>query len=210
LNSRSSTIAELIGVSDNIGPVLWLRNFMVAQGFDIKKNVIYQDNMSSILLEKNGKHSSGKNTRHVDIRYFFITDCIQKGLVSVEYCPTEEMIADFFTKPLQGSQFYKLRAFIMGLDYPAPTGRQECVGQAVAVVDHARLNSSARTGVQAPMIRMELLKAKPKYDGSSPPVTDAQNSSTKPKNLKTKIPSQSERILKKSYAEIVRSGKKRE
>jgi hypothetical protein len=95
LNSKSSTIAELIGVSDIIGPVLWLKNFMEAQGYEIRRNIIYQDNMSTMLLEKNGKHSSGKNTRHIDIRYFFITDCIQKGLVMVEYCTTEEMIADF-------------------------------------------------------------------------------------------------------------------
>jgi hypothetical protein len=41
LNSKSSTVAELIGVSDAIGLVLWLRNFMEAQGFEIKQNVTY-------------------------------------------------------------------------------------------------------------------------------------------------------------------------
>ena len=183
---------------------------MEAQGYEIKRNIIYQDNMSTMLLEKNGKHISGKNTRHVDIRYFFITDCIQKGLVTVEYCPTEEMIADFFTKPLQGSQFYKLRAFVMGLDYPAPIGRQECVEGAVAAMGHARLQNGARTGVQTPMIKLESLRSKSTNDGCSLPVSDAVNLSTESAKLKTKIPSQLVRILKKSYAEIVRSGKKRE
>ena len=71
--------------------------------------------MSSILLEKNGKRSSGRNTRHMEIRYFFITDNMNRKRVRVEYCPTKLMWADFFTKPLHGSQFRLLRALIMNL-----------------------------------------------------------------------------------------------
>ena len=52
----------------------------------------------------------------MDIRYFFITDCVKKGLASIEYCPTEEMHGDFFTKPLQGSLLHAHRAMILGLD----------------------------------------------------------------------------------------------
>jgi hypothetical protein len=51
-------------------------------------------------MEKNGKASSGKRTRHINIRYFFVVDRVQSGEVSIEYCPTREMIGDFFTKPL--------------------------------------------------------------------------------------------------------------
>ena len=64
-------------------------------------------------MERNGKFSSSKRTKHIDMRYFFITDRIEKKEVSVEYCPTEEMIGDFFTKPLQGSLFRKFRALIL-------------------------------------------------------------------------------------------------
>jgi hypothetical protein len=49
------------------------------------------------------------------IRYFFCADCIKKGELSVEYCPTLDMIADYFTKPLQGSLFRKLRDLIIGV-----------------------------------------------------------------------------------------------
>lgn len=48
------------------------------------------------------------------MRYFFITDRISKGEVRVEWCPNKEMIADFMTKPLQGSAFKKFRDLIMG------------------------------------------------------------------------------------------------
>ena len=67
LNTRSSTEAELVGVNDAMGIVLWTRLFLEAQGYKINDNVIYQDNQSAILLEKNGKVSSSKRTRHFDI-----------------------------------------------------------------------------------------------------------------------------------------------
>jgi hypothetical protein len=68
-----------------------------------------------MLLEKNGRASSSKRTRHINIRYFFVTDRINAKEISVEYCPTGEMIADFFTKPLQGSLFKKFRDQIMNV-----------------------------------------------------------------------------------------------
>ena len=84
------------------------------QGYKIKKNILYQDNKSTILLENNGKLSSGKRTRAINIRYFFLTDQIKQGNVQVEYCPTKDMIGDYMTKPLQGELFYKFKKAIMG------------------------------------------------------------------------------------------------
>ena len=66
-------------------------------------------------LEQNGKRSSGKRNRHINIRYFFVTDGIAAGELSVEYCPTMDMIADYFTKLLQGSQFRIFRNVILGI-----------------------------------------------------------------------------------------------
>ena len=62
LNTRSSTEAELVAVDDVATMVLWTKLFLEAQGWVIKKNIIYQDNKSAILLEVNGKKSSGKRT----------------------------------------------------------------------------------------------------------------------------------------------------
>jgi len=114
LNTRSSTEAELVGADDMSTMILWTRLFMEAQGYGIKKNILYQDNKSTILLEENGKRSSSKRTRAFNIRYFFLTDQIEKGNVIVEYCPTGEMTADFMSKPLQGKLFEKFRKLIMG------------------------------------------------------------------------------------------------
>lgn len=81
LNTRSSTEAELVGVKDAMALILWVRLFLRAQGFKVTDNIVYQDNQSTILLANNGKKSSGKKTRHIEIRYYFITDNIAKGNV---------------------------------------------------------------------------------------------------------------------------------
>jgi hypothetical protein len=88
---------------------------MECQGYPIEKNILFQDNKSTILLENNDKKSSSKRTRPLNIRYFFLTaDQIEKGNVIVEYCPTGKMVADFFSKPLQGQLFKKFHRAIMG------------------------------------------------------------------------------------------------
>ena len=77
-------------------------------------NVLHQDNKSAMLLEENGKRSSGKHTRAVNVRYFMITNQIEKGNSEVAYCPTDDMVGDYMTKGLQGLKFGKFRTVIMG------------------------------------------------------------------------------------------------
>ncbi|MGC8537318.1 MAG: Ty1/Copia family ribonuclease HI, partial [Rhizomicrobium sp.] len=79
LNTRSSTEAELVGADDAATMILWTKLFMEAQGHTIEKNILYQDNKSTILLENNGKRSSSKRTRAFNIRYFFLTYQVEKG-----------------------------------------------------------------------------------------------------------------------------------
>ena len=111
---RSSTECELVGIDDAATMIFWTKLFLEAQGYNIEKNIIYQDNKSAILLETNGKKSSSRRTRALNIRYFFITDQVEKGNADIEYCGTDDMIGDFFTKPLQGEKFRKFRDSIMG------------------------------------------------------------------------------------------------
>jgi hypothetical protein len=69
-----------------------------------------------MLLEKNGRGSSSKRTRHVNVRCFFVTDRIKANEMSVEHCPTGDMRGDFFTKPPQGSLFRKFRNLVMNVE----------------------------------------------------------------------------------------------
>ena len=114
LNTSSSTTSELVGVDQVLPMVMWTPLFLEAQGYKVKNNIVYQDNKSMILLEKNGKRSSGKRTRVLNIRYFMITDQIEKGNLEIRYCPTNDMVGDFMSKGLQGVKFNKFRKIIMG------------------------------------------------------------------------------------------------
>jgi len=87
--------------------VIWTRNFLEAQGYKVTDNIMFQDNQSAMLLEKNGKWSSSKQIRHINIKYFLVTNWIGAGEMTVELCPTGKMLAGYFTKPLQGGAFLK-------------------------------------------------------------------------------------------------------
>ena len=74
---------------------------------------LYQDNISTQLLMKNGRFSSGKRTKHIKAKFFFIKDKVDNGEMRIRDCPTGEMWADVLTKPLQGLAFKQMRAQLM-------------------------------------------------------------------------------------------------
>ena len=164
INTRSSTEAELVSVDDIISKVLWTKLFMEGQGIDVEENLMFRDNQSSMKLELNGKASSGKRTRHFNIKYFFITDLIKRGEVSIEYCPTDAMLSDYMTKPLLGEKFKFFRKALMNLP-EQPIGQQECVGN----------NGPIKDGISnpLPMTYREAL---------SKPVTTRRQAASKPVN----------------------------
>ena len=115
INTRSSTEAELVGFDDMVSKVMWSKLFLEAQGYKVRKNIVFQDNMSTMQLAKNGLASAGKRSRHLNIRLFFMTDLIDRNELDVKCCPTEEMTSDFMTKPTQGKTFVRFRNDVMNL-----------------------------------------------------------------------------------------------
>ncbi len=87
---------------------------MQEHSIKVTDNILYQDNKSAIFLEKNGRASSSKRTKHIEIQYYYVADCIAKGDLLVVWCPTSKMIADFLTKLLQGKMFQQFRDVLMG------------------------------------------------------------------------------------------------
>jgi hypothetical protein len=65
---------------------------------------------TAIPLAENGRSSIGKRSRHLDIRNFFMTDLINRKQVSVKFCHTDGMVADYMTKPLTGRKFQQYRS----------------------------------------------------------------------------------------------------
>ncbi len=114
LNTKSSTEAELVAASNYLPQSIWTHMFLEKQGYNIMEQVIYQDNESTMKLAKNGQQSSGPKTCHINIRFFFIKDRLQSERMMMIHCSTHGMLADFFTKPLQGSLFRCLKDIIKG------------------------------------------------------------------------------------------------
>ena len=112
-NTRSSTETELLTADMFMPEMLWSLHFIQAQGYNVECVGLYQDNISTQLLIKNGKMSSGKKTKHIKAKFFFIKDRVDDGEIKVIDCPTEEMWADVMTKPLQGTAFRVMRAELM-------------------------------------------------------------------------------------------------
>ena len=115
INTRSSTIAELVVVGDFLAKILWLQKFLHGLGYTLNKNVLLQDNTSTILMAKNGRSCLGKRNHAIDVRYFAIKDSIDRGDVEIKHVGTNFMVADYFTKCLQGEKFQRFRKLILGM-----------------------------------------------------------------------------------------------
>jgi hypothetical protein len=115
LNSKSSTEAEIIGMSDVLSQVIWTRDFLISQGHQLEPATVFQDNLSAIALANNGS-SKAERTRHIAIRFFFVKDRIELGEVKLQHLGTDEMVADLLTKPLQGEKFRYLRRLLLNYE----------------------------------------------------------------------------------------------
>ena len=102
--TKSSTEAELVGLSDTASQAIHTRRFLMAQGYDVGPAKIHQDNKSCIALLKRGGPGS-ERSRHIDIRYFWVAERVINGEIAIEHFGTEKMFANILTKPMQGSQF---------------------------------------------------------------------------------------------------------
>ena len=113
LNTRSSTETKLVSVDAYMPEVLWSLYFIQAQGYGVKYSKIRQDNVSTQMLETNGKFSSSRKTKHIKAKFFFIKDKVDSEEVKIVDCPAGVMWSDVLTKPLQGTEFRKMRAQLM-------------------------------------------------------------------------------------------------
>lgn len=115
LNAKSSTEAELIAVSDGLPHVLWIREFLIGQGFNLPPTRVFQDNLSTMAMLTNGR-ATAPSTRYIAIRFFWAKDRVDSNEIVFEAISTEEMIADIMTKPLVGLAFHRLRLALLGWD----------------------------------------------------------------------------------------------
>ncbi|KAM1489207.1 hypothetical protein ACFXTO_032488 [Malus domestica] len=105
----STAEAEYISASEATVQVIWLRFVLEDFGeLQTETTPVHCDNTTAIAITKNPVFH--QKTKHIDMRYHFIKDALQEGIIDLMYCPTEEQLADIFTKPLTKDRFNLLRS----------------------------------------------------------------------------------------------------
>lgn len=102
-----STEAEYIALASGAKEACWFRSILQEIGRVRVPIALNVDNTSAIRLAENAVFH--QRSKHLDIKYHFIRDLIQKGHVAVDYIPTEEQRADILTKPLLKTKFQEMR-----------------------------------------------------------------------------------------------------
>ncbi len=169
LNTRSSTETELYMADMFMPEILWSLHLIQAQGYEVECVGLYQDNIITQLLIKNGKMSSGKKTKHIKAKFFFIKDKIDDGEIRVLDCPAEEMWADIMTKPLQGTVFRVMQAELMNcpVNYEDPKLRTVTWKSEVAIPFKAPQECVRQNSIQTNKQRLKGLLRKPRYSQRS-------------------------------------------
>ena len=109
----SSTEAEYVALCSATQEAVWLRGLLKSIGFEqVQPTTVYEDNQGAIALSKNTKNHA--QTKHIDIKFHYIREAIEKNEIQLEYCPTELQIADALTKGLAKQRFEELRT-MMGI-----------------------------------------------------------------------------------------------
>lgn len=99
--TKSSTEAELVGLSDAANQGFHVRNFMLAQGYNISPLIVYQDNMSCIAILTRGG-SISERTRHISIRHFWLKERVAQKEAKIVHKASKLLFVNALTKPLQG------------------------------------------------------------------------------------------------------------
>ena len=108
--SLSTTKVEYIAARNCCSQLLWMKKLLSDYGISQDTMVVYCDNSSVIDISKNPVQHS--KTKHIEIRYHFIRDLVERKIVTLEYIPTKCQNADIFTKFLDRSKFKTLRQVI--------------------------------------------------------------------------------------------------
>jgi len=111
--AKSSSEAELYSMNSAVDLALWLKQLLAELKIHLKEIQVFEDNKSTIAMIESGTMT--KRSTHIGVRFFFIHDLITTGVLKVSYLPTDEQIADFFTKSLIGKKFRKF-VHLLGID----------------------------------------------------------------------------------------------
>ena len=111
--ATSTPEAEYIAMAHGLKELLWTYQILTTMGMQVELPMrVLEDNQACIQIADNP--ISQRKTRHIDIRYHFIRDYINDGYITVQYCPTKQILEDILTKAMHRPAFNRLRGKIIG------------------------------------------------------------------------------------------------
>ena len=112
----STTEAEYMAASHCTREAIWLRQLMAdVRCKQVGGTLVMCDNQGAIALAKNPVHHA--RTKHIDVQHHFVREKVERGLIRLEYCPTEDMVADVLTKALARERHERLRKMMGFTDF---------------------------------------------------------------------------------------------
>jgi len=102
----SSTEAEYMALAEACQEAMWLNQLLIDLNQSSVSTTIFEDNQSCLKILESER--ANLRTKHIDTKFHFVRDLFVKGIFSFVYCPTECMVADLLTKPLQAIKTLKL------------------------------------------------------------------------------------------------------
>jgi len=103
----SSTEAKYMAMLDTCQQITWIQSLFWELGYYLVPTPICGDNQGSIFIRSNPVQE--RWTKHIDICYHYICECIKDGKVSVYFIPGNENLANMFTKNLGAIDFLHFR-----------------------------------------------------------------------------------------------------
>lgn len=103
----STTEAEYMALCHASKEAIWIQKLLMDLGIENTEIILYEDNQGCLALANNPVNHT--RTKHIDVQYHFVREKLENEAFKLEYCPTENMLADLLTKPIAKHQFQKLR-----------------------------------------------------------------------------------------------------
>ena len=114
VTADSSTVAEFIATHLVCKEIMWARELLSELGYpQLEPTVLGEDNMSTIAMINND--CNGQKTKHIEIRFNLIREQVKLLKIALQHLPTQDMISDILTKPLDPKPFLHLRAKLLGM-----------------------------------------------------------------------------------------------
>nr|GEZ00420.1 copia protein [Tanacetum cinerariifolium] len=138
--SMSSAEAEYVSLSTCCAQVLWMRTQLINYGFHFDKITMYCDSKAAIAISCNPVQRS--RTKHIDVRYHFIKEKVEKGIVELFFVRTEYQLADPFTKALPVERFKYLVRRLGGDKLVSwSSKKQDCTSMSLAEAEYVSLSA---------------------------------------------------------------------